>query len=219
MCVCVCVGVAIVSRLLRDGKRHNRKLCQTAFPFSLSLSHFSLSLGLKSLLIRFPSAAIDNKNMAAAMQHTHITVPKRKLSFVNDSYGIWTELVSKLTIKGGEKSEKKRQIQFAARKVSSLSLPHTLSLSLSLPFAMYPHIYGCLQRQAIKQTLMEAIKHLTSESLRFELGRDKASFDSLLQPNYGQKLLLKAAKQLWLYYVQPIERIINIIPFLFLCYT
>lgn len=178
MCVCVCVGVAIVSRLLRDGKRHNRKLCQTAFPFSLS-HFFSLSLGLKSLLIRFPSAAIDNKNMAAAMQHTYITVPKRKLSFVNDSYGIWTERVSNLTIKEGEKSEKKRQIQFAARKVSSLSLPHTLALSLSFPLPMYPHIYGCLQRQAIKQTLMEAIKHLTSESLRFELGRDKASFDSL----------------------------------------
>lgn len=41
VCMCVggvCVGVTIVGRLLRKGKRHNRKLCQTAFP-SLAPTH------------------------------------------------------------------------------------------------------------------------------------------------------------------------------------
>lgn len=44
MCACVCaclcityVGVTIVRRLLREGIRHNRKLCQTAF--SLLAAH------------------------------------------------------------------------------------------------------------------------------------------------------------------------------------
>lgn len=106
--------------------------------------------------------------MLCAVAASMLTVPgqqvERKLAFVNDSYG--TGPVASAV----EVDIKKRQIEFAARKVSSLpSLSlfiFLLSLSLSMSHFYSPCLPGLpaylwlFQRQAIKQTQMEAIKHI-----------------------------------------------------------